>query len=474
MRIEQSSRRSHPASIGLTVTVLLVLLSMAACEREAPLSAQPLEPIVQETAAQAAGEHEHVHYVCPMHPQIVRDQPGTCPLCGMDLVEKKIAPAATEDDGDQGQTHYVCPMHPQIVRDQPGTCPLCGMQLVEKSHEPASSERPEVTLDAAVVQNMGVRTAKVRRGVVQTHVLTQGTVTYDEDRMIQVHSRTPGWIETLNLRTDGEAVKRKDELAQFFSPYVVQVQLEYIAALEDLDLVKLKSIDQTEANAKVQSLRNTLKLLHMMDMDIMRIENYRTVQNTIPIVAPQSGVVTKLGVREGMYVEPEDTMFTIVDLSRVWVMVDVYEHQMSWIKPGLTATIRAPALRDRSWQGKIEFIYPEVDPTARTLRARIAISNPDQVLVPNMFVEVTISSAPKRNVLIVPRESVIPSGERETVVKAQGHGHFQPVEVASGIWAGSDVEILSGLQENDEVVVSGQFLIDSESSLRADFSRMAE
>jgi len=409
-----------------------------------------------------------------MHPRIVRDQPGTCPLCGMDLVEKHVESSATEAAGEQEHVHYVCPMHPQIVRDQPGTCPLCGMDLVAKHGEATVNERPEVTLDASVVQNMGVRTAKVKRGEVQTHVHTQGTVTYDEDHIIQVHSRTPGWIETLKLRTDGEAVKRKDELAEFFSPLVVQVQLEYIAALEELDMAKLKSIDQTEASAKVHSLRNSLKLLHMMDMDIMRLENYRTVQNTIPIIAPQSGVVTKLGVREGMYVEPEDTLFTIVDLSRVWIMVDIYEHQMSWIKPGLTATIKAPALRDRSWQGRIEFIYPEVDPVARTLRARIAISNPDQVLVPNMYVEVTISSKPKKNVLLVPRESVIPSGERETVVKSLGNGHFQPAEVTSGIWAGSDVEILSGLQENDEVVVSGQFLIDSESSLRADFARMAE
>lgn len=458
--------------MGLTV---LALLGLIACGPETTASPQPpLEQIVQEPAPETVGEPAHVHYVCPMHPQIVRDEPGSCPLCGMALVEKRIEPVEPDVSGEHAHVHYVCPMHPQIVRDEPGSCPICGMNLVEKSIEPVADERPEVTLDTAVVQNMGVRTAKVRRGTLQTHVHTQGTVTYDEDLIIQIHSRTPGWIETLNLRTDGQTVKRKDELAQFFSPLIVEVQLEYIAALEELDLAKLKSADQTEVNAKVQSLRNTLKLLHVMDMDIMNIENYRTVQNTIPIVAPQSGVVTKLGVREGMYVEPEDTMFTIVDLSRLWVMVDIYEHQMSWIRPGLKATISAPALRDRSWESKIEFIYPEVDPTARTLRARVALSNPDRVLVPNMFVEVMISSAPKKNVLIVPRESVIPSGERETVIKALGNGHFQPAEVTSGIWAGSDVEIISGLQENDEVVVSGQFLIDSESSLRADFSRMTE
>lgn len=421
---------ARPSALLSRVMAVLLVLCLAACGANTPDSQQALEPITPEASPLAADAHRH--------------------------------------------SHYVCPMHPQIVRDTPGSCPICGMALVPKQDSQTGGGRPQVTLDSAVIQNMGVRTAQVRRGVLQRHIQTQGSVTYDEDRIVHVHSRTPGWIETLNMRTDGETVKRKDELAQFFSPLVVQMQLEYIEALEAVDLAKLKSADLTEPNARVQSLRNSLKLLHMMDMDIMRLENYRTVQNTLPVTAPQGGVITKLGVREGMYVEPEDTMFTIVDLSSLWVMVDIYEYQMSWIKPGLKATITVPALRDRSWEGKIDFIYPEVDPMTRTLRARIAVSNPDHALIPNMFAEVTISSAPKQDALIVPRATVIPTGERETVIKALGNGHFQPVEVTSGMWVGPDVEIIAGLQEGDEVVVSGQFLIDSESSLQADFSRMAE
>lgn len=426
----QSNRGANQVPRGLVVAALLAVCYLTACGPEPPAPPEPLEQIVPDAVVTTTDGHTHAHYVCPMHPQIARDATGSCPICGMDLVEKRI--------------------------------------------EPAMGDRPAVTLDASVVQNMGVRTAKVKRGVLQRHVRTQGNVTYDDDRIIQVHSRAPGWIETLNVRTDGVTVKRKDELAQFFSPLIVQLQLEYIAALEELELAELKSAGQTEISARVQSLRNNLRHLHMMDMDIMRIDKYRKVNSTIPIVAPRSGLITKLGVREGMYVDPEDTLFTIVDLSKLWVMVDIYEHQMSWMKPGLRVTITAPALPERSWEGTLEFIYPEVDPLARTLLARIAVPNPDRILVPNMFVEVSISSTPKKNVLIVPRETVIPTGERETVVKALGNGHFQPVEVTSGMWVGPDVEILSGLQEDDEVVVSGQFLIDSESSLRADFSRMAE
>ena len=458
----------------LLPVLLLAVLLLAGC---GPDTADP--PAVAEDAVaidllEADGTHTHAHYVCPMHPQIVRDAAGTCPICGMHLVEKHLESPVPEQTAEHTHAHYVCPMHPQIIRDEPGTCPICGMDLVEKHLEPATDDRPAVTLDASVVQNMGVRTTKVKRGILQRHVTTQGNVAYDDDRIVHVHARTPGWIENLNIRTDGIAVKRKDELAQFFSPLIVQLQLEYITALEELDLAQLKSADQTEISARVKSLRNNLRLLHVMDMDIMSLEKYRTVKNTIPIVAPRTGVITQLGVREGMYVEPDDNMFTIVDFSRLWVMVDIYEHQMSWMKPGLKTTITAPALPERSWEGTLEFIYPEVDPLTRTLRARIAVANPDGILVPNMFVEVTIASAPKQNALIVPREAVIPTGERETVVKALGAGHFQPVEVTSGMWVGPDVEILSGLQENDDVVVSGQFLIDSESSLQADFSRMTE
>ncbi|MEZ5540469.1 MAG: efflux RND transporter periplasmic adaptor subunit [Pseudomonadota bacterium] len=466
----QVTIRPDPRVYLAICSCLLLACLLAACGSGTATAPGDLETITD--AATPETEAAHVHYVCPMHPQIIRDEPGSCPICGMDLVAKHATPAAHDDTA---HTHYVCPMHPQIVRDEPGSCPICGMALVAKDgHATAPGMRPQVALDAAVIQDMGVRTSRVARGTLQRHIQTQGTVTYDEDRIMHVHSRTPGWVETLNMRTDGETVKRKDELAQFFSPLVVQLQLEYIEALEAVDLAKLKSADLTEPNARVQSLRNSLKLLHMMDMDIMRLENYRTVQNTIPIIAPQGGVVTKLGVREGMYVEPDDTMFTIVDLSNLWVMVDIYEYQMSWVKPGLKATIRVPALRDRSWEGKVDFIYPEVDPIARTLRARISVTNPDRVLVPNMFAEVTLESAPNRNTLIVPREAVIPTGERETVIKALGNGHFQPVEVTSGMWVGADVEILSGLQEGEEIVVSGQFLIDSESSLQADFARMAE
>ncbi len=371
---------------------------------------------------------------------------------------------------------YVCPMHPDVVRDAPGSCPICGMDLVAKALDDAGDQRPAVTLGTSVVQNMGMRTARVERGTLWKYIRTQGTVVYDDDRVIQVHSRTPGWIENLYVRTDGVRVERKDDLADYFSPDVLWAQQEYIAALEGGEM---DSFGGGGAQDPSQAFRqragvDMLRYFKVPSMDIMGLERSMEPRSIIPIKAPQGGVLIEHNVREGMFVTPADNMFTIVDLTEVWVMVDVFEHQLAWVQPGLTAEISTPAFPGRTWEGKVAFVYPEVSPRARTLRARLEFQNPDEALKPNMFVEVVIYGGPKRDVLVLPREALILSGERELVVKALGEGRFQPVEIRTGMWRGNEVEVISGLAEGDEVVVSGQFLIDSESNLQASFRRMGE
>jgi Cu(I)/Ag(I) efflux system membrane fusion protein len=371
---------------------------------------------------------------------------------------------------------YVCPMHPKVVRDEPGTCPICGMDLVEKVLDDVGDERPTVTLGPAVVQNMGVRTAQVERGTLWKYIRTQGKVTYDDDRLIQVHPRTPGWIENLYVRTDGVRVERKDDLADYFSPDVLWAQQEYISTLESGELnsfggsAKPDAFEAFRQRAGVDMLR----YFKVPTMDIMGLERSMEPRSIVPIRAPQGGVLIEHNVREGMFVTPANNMFTIADLSEVWVMVDVFEQQIAWVTPGLAAEITTPAYPGRIWEGAVEFVYPEVDPRARTLRARLEFKNPDEALKPNMFVEAVIYGGPKRDVLILPREALILSGERELVVKALGDGRFQPVAVETGMWRGEEVEVRSGLAEGDEVVVSGQFLIDSESNLRASFRRMGD
>jgi membrane fusion protein, copper/silver efflux system len=371
---------------------------------------------------------------------------------------------------------YVCPMHPDIVRDQPASCPICGMDLVAKMLGGEKTESPIVALDSAVVQNMGLRTASIERGSLWKYIKTQGKVTYDDDRIIQVHPRTAGWIENLYVRTDGVRVKRKDDLADYFSPEILWAQQDYIDTLEQGELDsfggegKQDSFQAFRQRAGVDLLR----YYKVPTMDVKGIEQTMTPRSIVPIRAPQGGVITEHRVREGMYVTPEDAMFTIVDLSEVWVMVDIFEHQIDWVQPGLTAEISTPAYPGRSWEGKVEFVYPEVHPQARTLRARLEFKNADELLMPNMFVEAVIYGGPKRDVLIVPREALILTGEREMVVKVVDDNQFQPVAVETGMWQGEAVEVRAGLDEGDEVVLSGQFLIDSESNLQASFRRLAK
>ena len=205
---------------------------------------------------------------------------------------------------------------------------------------------------------------------------------------------------------------------------------------------------------------------------IRDIEKTRETRNTIPILAPSDGILTRLMAREGMYVMPETEMFTIAALTDVWVLVDVFEHQIAWVAPGLPAEMQVPAYPGRSWKGQVDYLYPDLDPKTRTLRVRLVFPNPQLALKPNMFADIRIAGAPGGAVLKIPREALIVTGERQSVVKALGGGRFQPVDVVTGMEADGEVEIRSGLAAGDEIVVSGQFLIDSESSLQASFRRM--
>ncbi|MDJ0860908.1 MAG: efflux RND transporter periplasmic adaptor subunit [Gammaproteobacteria bacterium] len=361
---------------------------------------------------------------------------------------------------------YVCPMHPQIVRDVAGSCPICGMDLVEKLIDPDAGKRPTVTISPVVIQSMGVRTAAVGRGTMWKYIRTVGRIDYDETRLAHVHPRAEGWLERLSVRAEGDEVEAGQELGHLYAPDILSAQVDF--------LIALRQGEQRISAAKVEKARNLLRLLDVPEAVIKSIERKGETRNTVPLIAPIAGVVTQLGVREGMFVTPSTEIYTIADLSRVWVQVDVFEHQLAWLQTGLSAEIRVPARPGRVWKGEVDYVYPELDPRTRTLRVRLSFPNPGGMLKPNMFAEVVIYGGPKRDVLNIPREALIVTGERETVVKSLGSGRFQPVDVVTGMKRGGRVEILYGLDEGDEIVVSGQFLIDSESSLQASFTRMTE
>jgi len=405
----------------LSAACLLVFLSTA-CSDETPTPSEPLAAAMDDSALEHAAKHLDPKYVCPMHPQIVKDEPGNCPICGMNLVKKLMDP-------DEGK-------------------------------------RPEVRLSDAVIQNMSVRTAKVERGTLWKYIRTLGRVEYDETSLAHIHPRAEGWIEGLSLRAEGEPVKKGQRLAELYAPEILSAQVDFLLALEPRE--------RGVAGVKAENARNLLRLLDVPDTVITEIERTRQTRNRIPVLAPTDGIVTKMMARDGMYVTKATEMFTIADLSRVWVMVDVFEHQIAWLKPGIEAEISVPAYPGKKWKGMVDYLYPDLDPKTRTLRVRLAFPNPDLVLKPNMFADVVIYGGPKKEVLKIPGEALIVTGERESVVTALGGGRFRPVDVVTGMQEGGEVEILSGLKEGDEIVVSGEFLIDSESSLQASFMRMSE
>ncbi len=412
--------------------------------------------------------HQHMHEKTVLTPET--------PSPSIFKPIKHTMPSISGDDsGSDGVNKYVCPMHPQIVRDSQGSCPICGMDLVTHKTQSGDVKNPQVFLTTSVIQNMGVRIAPARKNQLHNHIATQGLVSADEDRVVNIHPRTAGWIQRLYPLTEGDRVERKDTLVDFYSPWINEIQLQYIAALEEFDMLSFAPEKAQEINSKVDSLTNSLRLLNVMDMDIMRIRNTRKVQNTIQLLAPLSGVITDLNIREGTYLEPYQSMFTIVDLSKVWVMIDIYEHQAVSVRKGQQVSITTPAIPSRKWQATIDYIYPEVNPETRTLKARITLDNPDEALLLNMYVNVDIAvNHSNHEVLTVPREAVILTGEREVVIKALGNGHFQPFDVKTGLRDNDNIEIISGLSEHDEVVISGQFLIDSESSLQASFLRLSQ
>jgi Cu(I)/Ag(I) efflux system membrane fusion protein len=360
-------------------------------------------------------------------------------------------------------SRYVCPMHAQIVRDQPGSCPICGMDLVKKMIDAQAGKRPTVEISNAVINSMGVRTAPAAEQTLWRYIQTVGRIDYDETRLAHVHPRAEGWMEKLNLRVEGDPVKKGQVLGEIYSPEILNAQVDFLIAL-----------NQSAGTVRMQKARNQLRLLGVPEGTISLIQKRGESLNTVPLISPSSGVVTKLGMREGMFVKPDMEIVTIADLGKIWVLVDVYEHQMDWLSVGQSTEIRVPAYPGRMWEGTVQYIYPELDPRSRTLKVRLAFDNPDGLLKANMFAEVVIYGGPKREVLAVPSDAVIETGRRSSVVLALGQGRFRPVDVETGMASNGMVEILNGLKAGDEVVISGQFLIDSESSLQASFLRMAE
>lgn len=356
--------------------------------------------------------------------------------------------------------NYVCPMHPEILSTDPdATCPICGMDLVEVQ---SGGEAGVVTLSPTVVNSLGVRTSKVKRKTLYRKIDSVGYVSEDENSIRTINLRTDGWIERLAVKTVGDRVKKGQLLLEVYSPKLVNAQEEYVQALGlGNDLL-------------IGASRERLRSLGVSNSQIKKLKNKGNVQQHIKVYAPQDGVISELNIREGMFVKPSKALINLVDLSSVWLMAEVFERQADWVKVGQRADAYLPYMPDKSWEGKVEYVYPSLDPKTRSLKVRLRFDNPDEQLKPNMYANVNIFAKPRRKALTIPREAVIRTGNEQRVIISMGDGRFMPMKVRVGIETDKHVEILSGLGEGDEVVTSSQFLIDSESSMRASLVRLGE
>lgn len=381
-----------------------------------------------------------------------------------------VTETAIEHASKHLQKRYVCPMHPKIIRDQPEqTCPICGMDLVERRMDSGSETYPAVELTSDIVQKLGVRTTTVIKDQLWKFIKTVGYVSYNERRLKTISVQTNGWVENLGVRRLGLPVTKGQLLLELYSPEFLEVQKEFIKAQKKDKSGILKKYGQRQESIEP---RDQLRYMGVSESIMNEIARSGQPKYRLPVYSPMVGTIVEHKIHKHMYVEEDQTMFVIADLSTVWIEANVYEHQLQWVQPGLTAEVEVKALPGKRFDAQITYIYPELDAKTRTLKVRLLVPNPDLLLKPNMFAEVRIFGGPKKDVLKIPREALIVTGERESVILDRGNGKYQPVDVVSGMQSGGEVEILSGLKQGDRIIVSGQFLIDSEANLQASFRRL--
>jgi Cu(I)/Ag(I) efflux system membrane fusion protein len=361
---------------------------------------------------------------------------------------------------EQETLYWVAPMDASYRRDKPGKSPM-GMDLVPVyANESGPDNDMVVRINPGVEQNLGVRTQAAEIRSLFRRVDATGFVGFDESLVSQINMRTEGWVERLLVETEGEQVSKGQLLFEFYSPQLVNAQKEYIQAKRRNEAQLLKA-----ATAK-------LLALGMVRSDIERLSKSGKVSNTIQVLAPRDGIVINLNAREGMFVKPATEVMSLVDLSSVWLQAEVFESQADWVARGQSVEARLNYMPGEVFSGRVDYVYPVLNPATRTLQVRLRFNNSDGRLKPNMYARVTIYGKTRPSVLSIPREALIRGPEIDRVVVALGAGRYQVREIMRGIESGNWVEIIAGLEKGDEVVTSAQFLIDSEASMRGSVLRL--
>jgi Cu(I)/Ag(I) efflux system membrane fusion protein len=477
--------------------------------------------LVKMDAAAAAGAGKapavdaRPQYQCPMHPTVVQDHPGDCPICGMKLVKMDAAAGpSTSGASATGKVQYQCPMHPSVHQDHPGDCPTCGMKLEkvdesgafevppgerkvvfyrspmdpkQTSHTPRKDEMGmdylpvyldelqgagpvtglvTVRIDPARQQLIGLVTARATTGAIGGALRTTGRVAVDETRVHRVNVKFGGFVERVQADFVGQLVRQGEPLFSIYSPELLAAQEDLLLALRTQQRLASARGLAADGEDLASSARRRLQLLDVPASTLARIEQTGQAERTIMVLSPVSGVVVKKEVVPGMKLEAGGMPYELWDLTSVWVLADVYETDLQHVKVGAPATVTFKALPGQEYQGRIAFVDPVLDPRTRTAKVRVSLANRGAALKPEMFGEVILKTA-QRQALRIPGDAVIDSGTRSVVFIALGDGKFQPRVVRLGASDGDLVEVEDGLAAGDEIVTRANFLVDSESRLKA-------
>lgn len=423
------------------------------------------------TASGSTEETAKVQYTCSMHPFIIRDAPGACPICGMALTPVKAARSGAAA-GAAMQQKWRSPMDPTYVRDAPGK-DYMGHDLVPVPGGETGAEG--IRIDPVTLQNMGVRTEKVGLRRVQRAIRAVGLVVAADDQQFSINAKIEGWVERLHVSRQGQPVRKGQPLLEIYSPELVSAQQEYLLALDNKRRLTASPYPEIAASADrlLEAARTRLRYWDIGPSQLRTLERTGQVQKTLTLTSEHQGVVTSKKVLAGAKIQAGEELLQIADLATVWINAEIFEYDLPWVKVGQPVRVELPYGAGAVIDGVITFLYPYMENETRTVKARIEVANPGLALKPGMYTNVGITTGAAEESLAIPVTALLNSGKSQTVFVALGGGQFEPRVVTSGVRDDEGfVQIVSGLREGEAVVVSAQFMLDSESRLREAMDKM--
>lgn len=433
----------------------------------AVLAAGILVGVVLSPGGSAPITQEKTQYTCGMHPEIVQDEPGYCPICSMKLtplkVQKTKKKIVTGEAACRGKEilHYQAPMDPDYRSPSPGKSPM-GMDLVPACESDEVETEGGISIDPRIRQNMGIRTAAVKKGPLVKKIRTVGHVDYDERQLAIINTKIDGWVEKLYVDFTGQRVRKGQRLLSLYSPKLVSTQEELLLAYR-----QYRASQNARNRTLMLAAERRLQYWDVSQNQIERIKQNGKVQKNLVIYSPIDGVVVHKNIVEGKFVKAGMDLFRIANLSKVWMYAHVYEMDAPFVKEGQPVEVELPYDPTAELpEGKVDYIFPWLDRQTRDVKARLVFDNSRGLLKPEMYSNVTIEADLGRESLLVDSAAVIRSGVRNVVFVETGPGTYQPRAVKLGVELNGTVEVAEGVREGESVVVNGQFMLDSESRLK--------